>query len=91
MLSITPDQLGAAGSHIARVWGGGYRIEEIESPTHAVALFHVVCSDGGRFTVAVDKWGNMGGPVDSHGCETPDRTKALAALVRDMHEVATAP
>jgi len=92
MLSITPDQLAAAGSYISREWGDcGYRIESIESPTHAVSLFHVCASDGARFIVAVDKWGNHGDAVDSHGYETPERTEALAVAVRDMHEVATAP
>ena len=87
MLSITPDQLSAAGSYIAREWGDyGYRIEAIESPTRAVSVFHVVCSDGGRFIVAADKWGNTRGPVESHGYETPERTEALAALVAEMHE-----
>src|SRR5215472_13291838 len=90
MLSITPDQLTSAGGHIAREWGDyGYRIESIESPTHAVSLFHVRASDGARFVVAVDKWGNTGGPVDSHGYETPERTAALTALVREMHTHAT--
>lgn len=91
MLSITPDQLSAAGSYIAREWGDhGYRIEEITSPTYAVSLFHVVASDGGRFIIAVDKWGDTGGPVESHGYETPERTAALVALVAEMDAKATA-
>lgn len=91
MLSITPDQLHSAGGHITRTWGDyGYRIEAIESPTWAVSLFHVAASDGARFVVAVDKWGNTGGPVDSHGYETPERTAALAELVTRMHAQATA-
>ena len=90
MLSITPDQLSAAGSFISREWGDyGYTIEAAESPTHAVSLFHVRYLDGSRFVVAADKWGNTGGPVDSHGYATPERTEALAELVRDMHAKAT--
>ena len=90
MLSITPDQLSAAGSYIAREWGDyGYSIEEIESPTHAVSLFHVRALDGARFVVAGDKWGNTAGPVDSHGYDTPERNAALTTLVQDMHERAT--
>lgn len=91
MLSITPDQLAAAGGHISRTWGDhGYRIEEITSPTFAVSLFHVCASDGARFVVGVDRWGNTGGPVDSDGHETPERTAALAALVTEMQERASA-
>jgi hypothetical protein len=91
MISVTPDQMASAGSYISREWGDyGYRIENVESPTHAVSVFHVVASDGGRFVVAVDKWGNAGGPVESHGYESPERTAALAALVSDMHAKATA-
>ena len=90
MLSISPDQMSAAGSYIAHEWGDyGYRIEAIESPTHAVSLFHVCASDGSRFIVAADKWGNTGGPVESHGYDTPERTAALAALVKEMHAHAT--
>lgn len=89
MLSITPDQMSAAGSYIAREWGDyGYSIEEIESPTHAVSLFHVRALDGSRFVVAADKWGNTGGPVESHGYDSPERTAALDALVMEMHAAA---
>jgi hypothetical protein len=91
MLSITTDQMSAAAAYISKNWGDyGYRIEAIESPTSAVSLFHVVCSDGGRFVVAADKWGNTGGNVDSHGYDTPERTAALSALVTEMHANATA-
>jgi len=58
-LRITPDQLTAAGSWVARHWGeDGYVFERIESPTPAVSVFHVVASDGSRFAVVADKWGN---------------------------------
>ena len=58
-LSIAPDQLATMGSYVAREWGDyGYRFENIESPTSYVSVGHVVCSDGGRFFVAVDRWGN---------------------------------
>lgn len=90
-LRISPDQLATAGAYVSREWGDyGNRIEAIESPTWAVSLFHVVTGDGGRFVVAVDRWSNTGGPVESHGYDTPERTAALAALVRQMHERATA-
>ena len=91
-VSISPDQMSAAGSYIAREWGDyGYTIEGVESPTHAVSLFHVRAADGARFIVAADKWGNTGGPVDSHGYESPERTAALGALVAEMHAKAVAP
>jgi len=79
MLSITPDQLCAAGGYIARTWGDyGYRIEAIESPTPRVAL-------------GVDRWGNPGPrSVDSHGYESAERTADLAALVTEMHAKAAA-
>lgn len=88
MLSITPDQLAAAGGYISRTWGDyGYRIEGIESATYAVSLFHVCASDGSRFIVAADRWGNCR-YTDSHGYETPERTAALSALVTEMHATA---
>ena len=93
MLSISPDQLSAAGSYISHEWGDyGYRIEAIESPTHAVSLFHVCASDGSRFIVAADKWGNTGGPLDSqgYGHAEPGQAAALADLVAEMHAKATA-
>jgi hypothetical protein len=89
--NMTPDQMSAAASYIAREWGDyGYSIENVESPTHAVSLFHVRALDGSRFVVAADKWGNTGGPVDSHGYASPERTTALDALVARMHAAATA-
>jgi len=93
MLSITPDQMAAAGSYISREWGDhGYRIEAIESPTFRVSLFHVCASDGARFVVGVDKWGNTGGPVESHGHghAEPGQAAALAELVSEMHAKASA-
>jgi hypothetical protein len=91
MISVTTDQMSAAAAYIAREWGGyGYRIELIESPTRAVSVFHVVASDGGRFIIAADTWGNTRGPVDSHGYDTPERAAALTALVTEMHANAVA-
>ena len=88
MLSITPDQLASAGGYIAHEWGDyGYRIEQIESPTHRVSLFHVCASDGSRFIVGCDRYGNCR-YTDSDGYETPERTAALAAMVSEMHAAA---
>ena len=91
MVCITPDQLCSAGGYISAEWGDhGYRIELIESPTRAVSLFHVVCSDGGRFIVAADRWGNCEKAADSHGYGTPERTAELAVVVARMHAAAVA-
>lgn len=90
MLMITPDQMSAAGSYISREWGDyGYSIEEIESPTHAVSLFHVVAGDGSRFIVAADRWGNCR-YADSHGPLAPVRDEAIRSMVTEMHAAATA-
>jgi hypothetical protein len=81
MLSISPDQLSAVGSYISRNWGDyGYRIEQVESPTSRVSLFHVAYSDGSRFIVAADKWGN---------CKDIQPGSDAAALVREMHAAAS--
>jgi hypothetical protein len=92
MLSITPDQLGSAGSYIAREWGDyGYRIEEIESPSARVSLFHVCASDGSRFTVLVDKWGQCR-HADTHkfgGYQGTERLAELMPLITEMHNAAS--
>lgn len=80
-LSITPDQLTAAGNYIIRNWGDtGYRVEAIESPTRRVTVFRVVASDGSRFSVLADKWGN------SRDLDTHHGDAGLSALVSAMHE-----
>lgn len=57
-LSATPDQISSIGAYIAREWGDyGYRIENMESPTRAITVAHVVHSDGSRFMVAGDRYG----------------------------------
>lgn len=89
-LSITPDQLSAAGGYISRNWGAeGYVIENITAPIRRVTLFHVRASDGSRFVVAADSWGNC--RHMSHADHEPaERTGVLIDLVRDMHAKATA-
>ena len=83
-MSVTPDQMASAGGYISREWGDyGYRIEGIESPTHAVAVFRVVASDGSRFAIAADKWGN---------CRAlPDGDIARRTVITVMHDHAVAP
>lgn len=88
MLWITTDQMSSAAGYLTRNWGDyGYRIEKIESPTTKVSLFHVVASDGGRFAIAADKWGNCR-HVDTRGHDAD--LPVLAELVKDMHEKASA-
>jgi hypothetical protein len=84
-LTITPDQLASAGSYIAREWGDyGYSIERIESPTRRVSMFHVVASDGARFIVLTDRYGNAR-HVDSNGYDSPEQTALLTRVVAAMH------
>jgi hypothetical protein len=90
-LNLTTDQLGAAASYVAREWGDfGYRIEGIESPTSRVSLFYVRASDGSRFVVAADMWGNCrhASEVDWRGYATDETTAKLGELVTVMHEAA---
>ncbi len=90
MLQIAPDQMSSAGSYISREWGDyGYSIEKIESPTHRVSLFHVVASDGSRFIVATDRWGNSR-HLDSHGYAADKQPAELTELVTEMHATASA-
>lgn len=81
-LSLTPDQMSAAASYLIREWGEyGYTIEAIECPTYKVALFRIRHSDGSRFTIATDKWGN------SRDWESSDGEQDRVA---DMHRAASA-
>ena len=83
MLSITADQMSAAAGYLTRNWGDyGYRFEAIESPTHRVSLFRVCCSDGGRFTIAADRYGN------ARHLDTHNGDEGLSALVSEMHAAA---
>jgi hypothetical protein len=85
-LSISPDQLASAGGFISREWGDhGYRVEAVESPTWAVSVFRVAASDGGRFSVVADRWGNCR-HLDTHNGDD-----GLAEVVREMHAAAVAP
>ena len=65
MLAATPDQLVTLGAMISREWGeSGYRVEEMHS-LGCVLVARVRCSDGGRFFVMTDPYGN----TDHLGCE----------------------
>ena len=98
MLSITPDQMAAAGSYVAREYGDcGYSFEQIESPTRRVSLFHVVAGDGSRFIVAADRYGNVRTVehgYDEHGAHSyaddmagcgHDEAELLTRVVAEMH------
>ena len=86
-MSVTADQMSSAVGYLVKNWGDyGYRFEGIESPSFAVSVFRVVCSDGGRFAIVADKWGNAR-HLDTHA----DNEAALAGLVREMHANATSP
>ena len=84
-MSVTADQLSSAAGYLTRNWGAcAYRFEGIESPTHAVSVFRVVASDGGRFAIVADKWGNC-----SH-FDTHNGDAGLAEVIREMHVKAVA-
>ena len=86
-MSVTADQMSSAAGYLVKNWGDyGYRFEAIETRTHAVSVFRVVCSDGGRFCILADKWGNAR-HLDTHA----DNETALADLVREMHANAVTP
>ena len=85
-MSVSPDQMASAGSYIAHNWGDyGYRVEGIETRTHAVSVFRVCASDGGRFSVIVDRWSNCR-HLDTHSGDA-----GLSELVAEMHAKAVAP
>ena len=83
MLAITPEQLCSAGGYISREWGDyGYSIEKIESPTHRVSLFHVCASDGARFVVAADRYGNC------RYADEAELNRVCLEIVPEMHAAA---
>ena len=83
-MSITADQMSSAASYLIRNWGDyGYRFEGIETRTFAVSVFRIVCSDGGRFSIVADKWGNTR-HLDTHSGDD-----GLAEIVAEMHAKAT--
>ena len=85
-MSVTADQMSSAAGYLVREWGDyGYRFEGIETRTYAVSVFRVVCSDGGRFAIIADKWGNTR-HLDTHSSDD-----GLSEVIREMHEKATAP
>ena len=79
-VSVTADQMSSAAGYLTREWGDyGYRFEGIETRPHAVSVFRVVCSDGGRFSIIADKWGNTR-HLDTHNSDD-----GLDVIVAEMH------
>ena len=84
-MSVTADQMSSAAGYLRSEWGDyGYRFEAIETRTFAVSVFRVRCSDGGRFAIIADKWGNTR-HLDTHNSDD-----GLDVLVAEMHANATA-
>jgi len=80
-LYLSADQMSAAAGYLARQWGEyGYTIEGIESPSTRVSLFRIRHSDGSRFTIATDRWGN---------CRDWESTEGERARVLEMHAKAS--
>ena len=85
-MSVTADQLSSAAGHLRDNWGDyGYRFEGIETLTYAVSVFRVCASDGSRFAILADKWGNTA-HLDTHSSD-----EGLHELVMGMHAKATRP
>jgi hypothetical protein len=78
VLCVSIDQLSGAAAFIGRNWGThGYTFTHIESPTRLVSVFDVRHSDGSRFSIVVDRYGNAR--------ELPEHEPARGDCVRNMH------
>lgn len=83
-MSVTCDQMSSAAGFLVREWGDyGYRFTGITSPSFAVSVFTVRCSDGAEFAIGADKWGNC--------AALPDDLEERAEKVLEMHKHATQP
>ena len=91
LVDISPDALIAAGGYVNREYGPtGYRFEAIEC-FGPVTAFRVRCSDGGRFFVIADRWGNCESVTcEGYESESFDNPK-LATIIEDMYRKAVAP
>jgi hypothetical protein len=56
---VSPDAMGAVASHVEREYGYGYRIGLVSSSFGGAGLFQVLASDGGRFRLYCDRYGNV--------------------------------
>lgn len=69
---VKPDALAAAAAAVEREWGSGYGIEAVHAIGYTGGVrLEVVASDGSRFQVAADRWGNVW---------QPDRYTALVRI-----------
>lgn len=60
---VTLEQLRGAAAYVAANWGDhGYRVAA-DRETRDGVLFSVRCSDGSRFSILVDRWGNASLPT----------------------------
>jgi hypothetical protein len=74
---MAPDALAAIAGMVEREWGAsGYRFESVTEWGFRGAVGTVVHSDGSRFAVASDRWGNTG-----HG-DTPEQ--AVVGIARTV-------
>jgi hypothetical protein len=91
LVDIVPDALIAAGGYVNREYGAtGYRIEAIEC-YGPVTAFRVRCSDGGRFFVVADRWGNCESVTCREYRDEQFDNAELLAVVADMIRKAVAP
>lgn len=65
MDTATVDAVYAVVGYLAREWGEhGYRLS-VEGSRSGGAIAHVVHSDGSRFVILADRWGNVLGHGDT--------------------------
>jgi hypothetical protein len=67
---VDVDALASACRYVAREWGeeSGYRCEVVGSSARRVAI-EVHASDGSRFLVAADRWGNVAHDTERDGSD----------------------
>lgn len=90
LVNISPDALIAAGGYVNREYGPvGYQFEAIDS--HGpITAFRVRCSDGGRFFVIVDRYGNCESVTCREYKDEQFDNAELLAVVEDMIRKAVA-
>jgi hypothetical protein len=56
---VKPDAMGAAASYVEREYGYGYSLGIVSSSWTGCGLFEVCSSDGSRFRIYADRYGNV--------------------------------
>jgi hypothetical protein len=70
------DSLWAAASYVAKEYGDhGYRIGLADTILGRVSVFEVAHSDGSRFNIAADRWGNVRTLSDDLDAATAELTE----------------